>query len=161
MSTYLLENDYRIVNGIGRRFGTHLIGYANEYLAKQGIKNTEKHMIVTPFVGNDDKAEIDKKNKREKVISQCGSALFVFGEMHNGSENKISGVWQEFQIAVEHHKIIIPILYPDYMSEKIWEEVKNNITSYPYLEKYIDILTYNQPTDVISKCVVQILDSIQ
>lgn len=161
MSTYLLENDYRIVNGIGRRFGTHLIGYANEYLAKQGIKNIEKHMIVTPFVGNDDKAEIDKKNKREKVISQCGSALFVFGEMHNGSENKISGVWQEFQIAVEHHKIIIPILYPNYMSEKIWEEVKNNITSYPYLEKYIDILTYNQPTDVISKCVVQILDSIQ
>lgn len=37
----LLENNYRIVNGIGRRFGTHLIGYANEYLAKEGVKDIE------------------------------------------------------------------------------------------------------------------------
>ena len=161
ISTYLLESDYRIVNGIGRRFGTHLIGYANEYLAKQGIKNIEKHIIVAPFVGNDDKAELNKKNKREKVISQCGSALFVFGEMHNSPENKISGVWQEFQIALEQHKVIIPILYRNYVSEKIWYEIKNNITLYPYLEKYIDKLTYNQPTTVISRCIVQILDSIQ
>ena len=34
LSFQLLRNNYRIVNGIGRRFGTHLIGYANAYLAK-------------------------------------------------------------------------------------------------------------------------------
>lgn len=38
LSSYLLGNDYRIVNGIGRHFGTHLIGYANGYLIKQGGK---------------------------------------------------------------------------------------------------------------------------
>lgn len=36
LTATLLDNDYRIINGIGRRFGTHLIGYANEFLAKQG-----------------------------------------------------------------------------------------------------------------------------
>ena len=46
LSEGLLENKYRIVNGIGRRFGTQLIGYANEYLSRQGIKNTERHLII-------------------------------------------------------------------------------------------------------------------
>lgn len=46
----LLENDYRIVNGIGRRFGTHLIGYANEYLAKEGVKDIEKYLIVLRII---------------------------------------------------------------------------------------------------------------
>ena len=75
----LFDNDYRIVNGIGRRFGTHLIGYANEYLAKQGIKNIENHLIVKPFVGNKEGAEIEKKRLREKVIEQCGTAIFEIG----------------------------------------------------------------------------------
>lgn len=35
LASTLIDSDYRIVNGIGRRFGTHLIGYANEYIAKQ------------------------------------------------------------------------------------------------------------------------------
>ena len=36
LTASLFDNDYRIINGIGRRFGTHLIGYANEYLVKMG-----------------------------------------------------------------------------------------------------------------------------
>lgn len=39
LTSHLLANDYRIINGIGRHFGTHIIGYANEYLAKKGIKD--------------------------------------------------------------------------------------------------------------------------
>ena len=157
----LFDNDYRIVNGIGRRFGTHLIGYANEYLAKQGIKNIEKYLIVKPFVGNDEGAEIEKKRLREKVIDQCGTAIFVFGEQDRNSIDKTSGVWEEFQIAVMQHKVVIPIAYPGLVSEEIWKMLKNNITLYPYLEKYIDMLTAGQETDLISRIVIQILDSVQ
>lgn len=157
----LFDNDYRIVNGIGRRFGTHLIGYANEYLAKQGIKNIEKHLIVKPFVGNKEGAEIAKKRLREKVIEQCGTAIFVFGEQDCNSVDKTSGVWEEFQIAVFQHKNIIPIAYPGLISEEIWKTLKNNITEYPYLEKYIDLLTSEQETDIIARTIAQILDSIQ
>ena len=66
LASSLLENDYRIVNGIGRRFGTHLIGYANEYLAKQGVKDIEKHLIVKPFVGNTQAAAEEKIPGQEK-----------------------------------------------------------------------------------------------
>lgn len=51
ITSHLLANDYRIINGIGRHFGTHIIGYANEYLAKKGIKDKEKYIITRPFVG--------------------------------------------------------------------------------------------------------------
>lgn len=157
----LIDNDYRIVNGIGRRFGTHLIGYASEYLAKQGIKNVEKYLIIKPFVGNKNNAGIEKKQLREKVIGQCGASIFVFGEQDQNSLNKTSGVWEEFQIAIMQHKIVIPIAYPNLISEDIWKELKNNITAYPYLEKYINLLTANRETDLISQTIVQILDSIQ
>lgn len=161
LSAELLSNDYRIVNGIGRRFGTHLIGYANEYLAKQGVKDIEKHLIVKPFVGNEKNAAKNKKRLREKVISQCGAAIFVFGENDWNSLNTTSGVFEEFEIASKKHKIIIPISYPNMISEKIWNNVKQNITRYPYLEGKIDMLSSNQQPELLSKLIVDILDSVQ
>ena len=59
------------------------------------------------------------------------------------------------------HKVVIPIAYPGLVSEEIWKMLKNNITLYPYLEKYIDMLTAGQETDLISRIVIQILDSVQ
>lgn len=160
LTATLLDNDYRIINGIGRRFGTHLIGYANEFLAKQGIKDVEKYLIVKPFVGNQKSSAKDKKKSREKVIRQCGSAIFVFGEEDGNSVNTRSGVLEEFEIACKQHKIVIPIAYPGMISEEIWRKVKDNITQYPYLEKNIDLLTYEQSPEYISELIVHILDSV-
>lgn len=161
LSSYLLDNDYRIVNGIGRRFGTHLIGYANEYLAKQGIKDIEKYLIVKPFVGNTKGAAKEKKRSREKVIGQCGAAIFVFGENDGNSVTRTSGVLEEFKIACKQHKTIIPISYPGMISEVIWKEVKCNISHFPYLEDKIDILTSEHPPEMLSRLIIHILDSVQ
>ena len=157
----LLGNDYRIVNGIGRRFGTHLIGYANEFLIKSGVKDIEKYLIVKPFVGNKEGAEEDKKRSREKVIGQCGTAIFIFGEADGNSVNCKSGVLEEFEIARKQHKTIIPIAYPCMISEEIWKKVKCNITEYPYLEKSIDLLTSAQQPEQLSKIIIHILDTVQ
>lgn len=161
LTASLLDNDYRIINGIGRRFGTHLIGYANEFLAKQGVKDIEKYLIVKPFVGNKKSSAKDKKKSREKVIGLCGSAIFVFGEEDGNSINTQSGVLEEFEIACKQHKIVIPIAYPNMISEEIWKKIKGNITQYPYLEKIIDLLTYEQSAEHISELIVHILDSVQ
>ncbi len=161
LSSYLLGNDYRIVNGIGRHFGTHLIGYANGYLVKHGVKDIEKHLIIKPFVGNQKNAAIMKRQEREKVISQCGAAIFVFGESDNNGMNGRSGVLEEFEIACSLHKTIIPISYPGMISEEIWKIVKENLTKFPYLEGILDSLTYTQSPETISKLIVHILDSVQ
>ncbi len=160
LTATLLENDYRIINGIGRRFGTHLVGYANEFLAKQGVRDIEKYLIIKPFVGNQKGSAKDKKKSREKVIKQCGAAIFVFGDDDNNALNAQSGVLEEFEIACKHHKVVIPVAYPGMISEKIWKNVKDNITQYPYLEKSIDLLKYEQPAEAISKLIVHILDSV-
>lgn len=138
----LFENDYRIVNGIGRRFGTHLIGYATEYLAKKSIRRPEKYMIITPFVDNSSSEHENKKVMRESVIEKCGSAVFVFGENDKNAVNRKSGVMEEFEIAKKLHKVIIPIAYPNTVSFDIWQDVKDNLTEYPYLEKNIDMLSF-------------------
>lgn len=161
LTSSLLSNDYRIVNGIGRRFGTHLIGYANEYLAKQGIKNVEKHLVVKPFVGHESDAAQKKKQLREQVIGQCGASIFVFGDEDKNSVNTLSGVFEEFEIACKQHKTIIPIAYPNMVSESIWKKVKSNLTQFPYLEGKIDLLTSAQTPHKISELIVDILDSVQ
>lgn len=161
LTSHLLANDYRIINGIGRHFGTHIIGYANEYLAKKGIKDKEKYIIVRPFVGLGDRSLDEKKKMREDVIGECGSAIFVFGDYNPHSPNPNSGVKEEFEIALKNHKTIIPIAYPGMRSELIWNQIKNNLTKYPYLEKCIDLLTSKSDTEDLAKRIIYILDSIQ
>lgn len=103
----------------------------------------------------------DKKKSRESVIRQCGAAIFVFGEVDRNSTNIYSGVLEEFEIACKQHKMVIPIAYPGMISEEIWKKVKCEITQYPYLEKSIDSLTYEQSPEHISDVIVHILDSLQ
>lgn len=161
ISEGLLHEKYRIINGIGRRFGTHLIGYANSYLAKNGTQNIERHLIIKPFVGNLASSQIEKKKARTEVLKQCNAAIFVFGEMDGNSVDKTSGVWEEFEISNEQHKVIIPVSYEGMISEKIWNTVKNYITGYPYLEGKLDKLTNNNPPDLIAKTILEILKSVQ
>lgn len=161
ITSHLLANDYRIINGIGRHFGTHIIGYANEYLAKRGIKDKEKYIITRPFVGIGEKSLEEKKKMRQDVIAECGTVIFVFGDYNPHSPNPNSGVQEEFEIALNNKKTIIPIAYPGMRSELIWSELKNNLTQYPYLEKCINMLTSNCDTEELAKIIVYILDSIQ
>ncbi len=161
LSNALYSSDYRIVNGIGRRFGTHLIGYANENLAKRGIKNFEKYIIIRPFVGIEENANEEKKRLRKEVIDTCGAAIFIFGETNNIDDAHRSGVYDEFRIACELHKIVIPIAYEGMISQEIWNKIKDDLTCYPYLESSIDKLTSNTNIDELVTTIIYILDSIK
>ena len=160
LTAKLFEKDYRIVNGIGRRFGTHLIGYANEFLAKNGVRDVERYLIVKPFVSNEVNSLEKKNRERWNVINKCGAAIFVFGDVDNNDLNAKSGVLEEFFIASEQHKIIIPISYPGMISEEIWRKVKESLTQYPYLEGKMKFLTSSEPTNDLSELIVHILDSV-
>lgn len=161
LSKSLLKNDFRIVNGIGRRFGTHLIGYASEFLAKTGKKSIEKNLIITPFVDNSANGTVIKNEKRKQVIHSCGAAIFVFGDTDYNSVKFSSGVMEEFAIAREQHKTIIPIRYPGYVSETIWNIVRDNLTEFPYLEGCLDNLQYSRNICQICDTIIHILESVR
>jgi len=158
LAVALLSNDYRIISGIGRRFGTHLIGYASEYLAKHGIKNIEKHLTVKPFVGYGEESLEEKRQMREAAIDKCGAAIFVFGEPVN---NVKSGVLEEFEIARSKNRTVIPIAYPGMASEEIWKEIEGNLTQFPYLEGKLESLTSDKAPEILSDIIVYILDSVR
>ena len=68
---------------------------------------------------------------------------------------------EEFDIACKQHKAIIPIAYPNMISDDIWNKVNESITSYPYLEGLINKLSSKEPIESLSKTIIHVLDSIQ
>ena len=47
--TALLDNDNRISTGIGRRLGTYITGYANQYLAEKQKRNPQEISFYAPI----------------------------------------------------------------------------------------------------------------
>lgn len=75
------------------------------------------------------------------LITECRFSIFMFGQSPKGGIYVNStGMLKEYELAKDLGKIIIPIGCTGYTAIEIWNDVKNNITLYPYLEKYIDIL---------------------
>ena len=96
----------------------------------------------------------------EKGINGAASMLYE-NELHELAESLESGVMEEFDIACKQHKAIIPIAYPNMISDDIWNKVNESITSYPYLEGLINKLSSKEPIESLSKTIIHVLDSIQ
>lgn len=61
----------------------------------------------------------------------------------------------------EQSNYIIPIGSTGYAAEKVALDIKNNITSYPYLENYIDNLCVESDPNAIAKLVLHIITDIR
>ena len=79
------------------------------------------------------------------------------GKTADGSE----GTYQEFEIAKENNRKIIPIGATGYEAKKIWLEVKNNITQYGYLERYLEQLNNETNPQKLADIVIQIIKDVQ
>ncbi|MFC3748632.1 SIR2 family protein [Paenibacillus sp. GCM10012306] len=158
LSEGLLLNKYYIYTGYGRKMGNYLAGTSIQHLLNHNMK-IEKHLLMRPFLSSMSPAE--QYAHREMLITNCHVAIFMFGQSpyQDGYVNS-RGVKEEFEIAKKHKKIIIPIGVTSYSAAEIWEEVKNNITLYPYLERYIDILKTENNPSCITKVILQILEEV-
>ena len=87
-----------------------------------------------------------------------GSSWLICGQKF---ENNIScdskGVIEEFEIAKRMNKIIIPIGSTGFAAKYIYNIVRNDITNYPYLEPYIDLLGTETDIEILSKAIVHII----
>ena len=134
----LLRSSYHIYTGYGRNFGNYLCGSSIQFLLAHNME-VDRYLIMRPFLrtmSNDEKAA-----HRKMLISECKYAIFMFGQSPvNGKYVNATGMWKEFNIAREEGKIVIPVGCTGYTAHEIWNEIKNNLSHYPYLEKYIDML---------------------
>ena len=163
LTTMLLEYGFKICSGMGRRLGDLIAGSSLRWLVENN-HIVSKSLVLRPDKyyqhGADGKPNDITRRMREYAQHDSGIAVFICGQETEDSSGS-EGTYQEFEIAKENNLKIIPIGATGYEARKIWQEVKNNITRYGYLEKYIDKLNDEANPDELAKIVVQIIKDIQ
>ena len=142
LSKSIIQNDYRIVNGFGWGIGSSIINGALEAIYKNPKRFSESQLILKPFPQfetGEKKLSILWEEYRQKMISQCGITIFLFGNKNdNGDIIDANGVMREFEIANQCGNICIPIGLTGYASKKIFDIISANPKNY-----------YDQPDKIL------------
>lgn len=158
LTSELLKYQYHIYTGYGRNFGNYLCGASIQYMLEHNME-IGRYLIMRPFLQTMTREE--KKGHRKMLITECRFSIFMFGQSpKDGTYVNSTGMLKEYELAKDLDKIIIPIGCTGYTATEIWNDVKEHITLYPYLEKYIDILAIpinKQNIDQLVNVILQIL----
>lgn len=125
----LVNNNFHIYTGFGAGVGNYLLAgvlQGNKNGTNGNVINDEIHISSMMEIKN-----IEIKNQiRERMIEQCSSSIIVFGY---GDKN--SGTYQEYKIAEDKNKYIIPIKKTGLAAKQIYEIVKKSNRELIFLEK--------------------------
>lgn len=125
----LVNNNFHIYTGFGAGVGNYLLAgvlQGNKNGTNGNVINDEIHISSMMEIKN-----IEIKNQiRERMIEQCSSSIIVFGY---GDKN--SGTYQEYKIAEDKNKYIIPIKKTGFAAKQIYEIVKKSNRELIFLEK--------------------------
>ena len=159
LSSFLVSKDYKIISGFGLGIGSSVINGALDEIYKTKYRHVSEHLGLFPFPQHDDgEKSIAERwtDNRNQMISEAGVCIFIFGNKKvNGEVVSASGMMEEFRIAKERGKIIIPIGSTGFAAKEIFDEMKGS-GNYSYLNNYWDILE----TEEDSEKVFSAIDSI-
>jgi hypothetical protein len=135
LSKKIVSSNYRIVNGFGWGIGSAVINGALEVIYEKPDKASENQLIIKPFPqfeSGEKKLPILWEEYRQKMILLAGIAIFVFGNKKDENGNIIlaNGVKREFEIAIQHGLIPIPIATTGYMAKEIFNEISSDYNKY-------------------------------
>lgn len=161
----------RIVNGNGLGVGPFLYEGIAEATATYGLDMAD-YLLMYPFPKTyyeqfDKEKSIEEKYYayREKMISKCGIAFFIFGNKYDKNGNVINadGVRKEFDIAVKQKKYVFPIGATGYMAKELADTVLSDFELYngemPNIKILLQELNSDEITpDNIIKKMVKIID---
>ena len=137
----------RVVNGFGWGVGSAVINGALEAIYGDPLKYSEAQLIVRPFPQHGNNLQELWEQYRQRMISLAGIALFFFGNKRDGDKLvNANGVRREFEIALEHHLLPIPVAATGFMAEELWKEISAELHKYyggcqwviPMVQKLID-----------------------
>lgn len=156
----LISNNYRICTGLGRKLGNYISGHAYQYCLTHHIDNIEKYLIMRPFHERMEKSK--KTDHRISMINECNITVFAYGKSPSLKNSVINsqGVIEEYQIAKNQNKYMIPLGMTGFSSKIIFDDIKNNIVNFPYLERYINVLENERNIQVICKVILSIIEEI-
>ena len=168
----LVEHDYKIISGFGVNIGSSVINGALEEIMRSKYKHINEHLCLRPFPQNisdpDQRKKLWKIN-REEMLKEAGIAIFIFGnkEVNKDGNKEIvnaDGMIEEFEIAKETNKIIIPVGSTGWASSYIDKQMEETKGCYKYLyEKTGDwvILKENTDCDKLIDTIIKIISNQQ
>jgi hypothetical protein len=142
-----VEANCRVVNGFGWGIGSAVINGALEAIYGKPEKYSEAQLIVRPFPQQGDNLPVLWEQYRQRMISLAGIALFLFGnKLDGGNLVNANGVRREFEIALQHGLLPIPVAATGYMAEELWKDMSADLDKYyssfkwviPMVEKLAD-----------------------
>lgn len=169
LSKIIIQNDFRIVNGFGWGIGSSVINGSLEEIYNNPNKHSENQLILKPFpqfeTGNK-KLNVLWEEYRQKMISQCGISIFVFGNKKVGDDIvEANGVIREFEIAREKGIICLPIGITQYASKTIFDKISKEPGKYyeqpklvmPTLIRLADTNTiFGEALEIVEKLLKQL-----
>lgn len=163
LASALVHEDCRITSGFGFGLGSAVINGALDVIYREKYRHIDEHLCLWPFPQDiTDPVVRDQRYKeyRESILDDTGISIFIFGNKHDPkTETTViaDGCIKEFEIAKEKGNIIIPVGSTGYAAKVIWDEMKSNITKYPYLSDAIDKLETETDIDKIVSTILQII----
>jgi hypothetical protein len=131
LSSSLIRQNYRVVNGFGWGVGSAVINGALEAIYASPGKHSEDQLVMRPFPQfSKNPQDLPKlwEEYRQRMISLAGVAIFIFGNKHDSDGNIVvaNGVIREWEIAVEQGRIAIPVGATGFAAQRIWEMISAN-----------------------------------
>ena len=164
ISAELVKENFKVVSGFGLGIGSAVVNGALREIYASKYKHTDKYLSLRPFpqgIKDQKERETTFKKYRIDMISETGIAIFLFGNKKDPvNDSKIinaNGCMEEYQIAKKNGDIIIPIGSTGYVAEEIWKEIKGDMLSYSYLDKYMDTLKREMKIDELVSVIMKIV----
>lgn len=166
LSKELIKNNYNVVNGFGLGVGSAVINGALDAVYSNPKNFSENQLILKPFPqfpsGTKDLGTLWEEY-RQNMISRAGISLILFGNKVEGANTvNAGGVKREFEIALQHGLIPLPIAYTGFMAKELYDEIskdfaKNNLDE----EIFNDLSNLTLDKDDLTKSVSQIVSIIK
>jgi hypothetical protein len=160
LSRTLVSENYKIISGFGLGVGSSVINGALDEIYKTKYRHVSEHLGLFPFPQHDDREKSLVKrwtDNRIQMISEAGICIFIFGnKIVNGKVVSASGMMEEFQIAKERGKIIIPIGSTGFVAKEIFDEMKGS-GNYSYLNGYWDVLETEKDSEKVFSVIHRII----
>lgn len=166
LSKELIKKNLNVINGFGLGVGSAVINGALDAVYSEPKKYSENQLILKPFPqfpsGDKNLGEL-REEYRQNMISRAGISIILFGnKVDNSSIVNAGGVKREFEIALEHGLVPIPISYTGYMAKELFDVISTDFEKYNLSEElYNDITQLTLDKENLPKSVKQIVSIVQ
>lgn len=165
LSKALVANNHQIISGFGLGVGSFVINGTLEEIFQNKDKKINDFLTLRPFPQSESGGKSLKSlwtEYRREMIDDAGVVIFLFGnKLVNGDIVSADGMMEEYQIAKEKGKFIIPIGSTGYTAKQVYDEIKKESQEHWYLQDSLKVLENELDPEKIINEVKQIINRIR